>query len=258
MTPQRIYRCLPLTMAAAILAGSSASPQAANSNALWWIVRNVCVPFAELVGVTSPCEFAELDKGTDERFVILTDLRKKTRVLLVPTDRISGIDDPKILASGAPNYWQYAWEARTYVEQRAAIKLTRDDIGLAINSALARTQDQLHIHIGCIRPSVRAALRRREPAIGKTWSKLDVLIAGHRYMAMRVEAEDMQDVNPFRLLAATAAKTRMPNQTLVVIGTTFTNGKNGFYVLSNAADPAKHDIASGEDLLDDRCSARSG
>ena len=62
------------------------------------------------------------------------------------------------LSPGAPNYWAQAWHARRYVDQRAGRVLGRDELSLAINSVYGRSQDQLHIHIECIKPAVRAAL----------------------------------------------------------------------------------------------------
>ncbi|HZM08527.1 MAG TPA: CDP-diacylglycerol diphosphatase, partial [Methylocella sp.] len=47
------------------------------------------------------------------------------------------------------------------VSRRAQKELPRDAINMAINTAGSRSQDQLHIHIDCIRPDVRKALLGR-------------------------------------------------------------------------------------------------
>ena len=44
------------------------------------------------------------------------------------------------------------------VEQRAGHGLPCDWVSLAINSAAARSQNQLHIHVDCVRADVRKAL----------------------------------------------------------------------------------------------------
>jgi CDP-diacylglycerol pyrophosphatase len=79
--------------------------------------------------------------------------------------------------------------------------LPRDWVSLAINSALARTQNQLHIHIDCLRADVHEALALHAADIGTTWTPFPVLLAGHPYSAIAVAADDLDAVNPFDLLA---------------------------------------------------------
>ena len=111
--------------------------------------------------------------------------------------------------------------------------MSRDDVALAVNSLQARTQDQLHIHISCVRPDVRSALKRYEAEIGEGWSRLPFAIAGDLYRARRLYG-DAIDANPFELLAKglPEAKRDMASQTLVVVGATFRDGQNGFYLLT--------------------------
>jgi CDP-diacylglycerol pyrophosphatase len=45
----------------------------------------------------------------------------------------------------------------------------------------------------------------------------------------------------------------MKDRTLVVLPTTFSNGRQGFYLLTDHVDKAKNDLASGEELLDHSC-----
>src|ERR1700738_2294496 len=78
----------------------------------------------------------------------------------VSTARISGIKSRALLRKNAPNYGEAAWAARRFVEEGARRQLPRDKIGMAINSAASRSQDQLHIHVACIAPKVAAYLRR--------------------------------------------------------------------------------------------------
>src|ERR1700723_3475452 len=91
-------------------------------------------------------------RGVDKGFVVLKDITGIAQFLLIPTARISGIEDPEILDPQATNYWDAAWRARYFVDERLPTSLPRDAVSLAINSSVGRTQDQLHIHIDCIRP----------------------------------------------------------------------------------------------------------
>jgi len=240
----------------AVLAWIGAPPaRAAHPNALWHVVHDLCVPAMKLTGSPAPCTLVDLTG----RYAILKDIRGATQLLLIPTDRVSGIESPQLLAPGAPNYWQDAWNARPLFETRAGRPVPREDIGLAINSIYGRTQNQLHIHIDCVRPDVRRALRADEARIGTRWSTLKVKLAGHAYRARRLMGAQLGARDPFKLLADgdPAAAAAMGRETLVVIGARFHGGKPGFILLSDRADSASNDAAAGEDLLDHRCAVLS-
>jgi CDP-diacylglycerol pyrophosphatase len=132
--------------------------------------------------------------------------------------------------------------------------MPRDDISLAVNSVYGRSQNQLHVHIDCVRSDVREALHAAEPTIRTTWAPLGVPLEGHHYLAMRVDGEQLT-VNPFKLLADSVpgARDAMGYQTLVVVGWTFANGRDGFIVLDDRANAATGDTGSGEELQDHTC-----
>lgn len=230
---------------------ASTPSEAAHPNALWHVVHDLCVADMKASGLPTPCEKVDLAGG----WAVLKDIRGATQLLLIPTTRNSGIDSPQVLAPGSPNYWRAAWAARPLFERRAGRAVRRDDIGLAINSIHARSQNQLHIHIDCVRADVREALRTHEAEIGPEWTALDVDLAGRRYRAMRLEGADLGGRDPFRLLAEgdPAARADMAARTLVVIGAAFADGTPGFFLLSHRADLALGDGAAGEELLDHRC-----
>src|ERR1019366_4779095 len=149
------------------------------------------------------------------RFAVVKDLRGATQLLLIPTDRITGIESPRLLAPKSPNYWQDAWDARPLFDRGAGRAVPRQDVGLAINSAYGRTQNQLHIHIDCAAVGVRDFLKANEKRIGGTWSALNLPFRGRRYRAMRVVGEDLGSADPFKLLAADpSARADMGRQTL--------------------------------------------
>ena len=139
---------------------------------LWFIVHDECVSDQLQNQDPKPCVQVNLRDGIEKGFAILKDIRGATQVLLIPTARVPGIESPMILAPDAPNYFADAWEARTYIDEALHRTLPRDDFGLAINSAANRSQDQLHIHVDCIRPDVHEALREREASIGNRWAPL--------------------------------------------------------------------------------------
>jgi CDP-diacylglycerol pyrophosphatase len=128
----------------------------------------------------------------------------------------------------------------------------RDWVSLAINSAVARTQDQLHIHIDCVRADVRAAVITHLAEIGSSWAPFPVPLAGNSYSAIEVAGENLDNVNPFRLLAdgLPNARDAMGRQTLVVLGTVGASGQPGFVFLADQVYPEAGDVGAGEDLQD--------
>ena len=232
------------TLLASIAPVSSAH---ADSNALWKIVHGKCTADIRDHGLPAPCAVVS-DKG---RYAILKDRDGATQFLLIPTDKVTGIEDPAILKPDAPNYFDEAWANRHFVEDRLHKKLPREDIALAINSAYGRSQNQLHIHIDCVRPDVAAALKAHEGEIGLFPDKtITLVLAGHSYRVGRIVGDSLARSNPFALIAAAGT---MAAQTIVVTGAHFRDGRDGFYLLNDHAGLLPPDHASGEELEDHSC-----
>jgi CDP-diacylglycerol pyrophosphatase len=237
-----------LFVAASLLA--LAAPAHADPDALWKITHDKCVPDQQEHGQPAPCAKVDLNAG----YVILKDLIGDTQYLLMPTAKITGIDDPAVLAPDARNYFADSWAERHYTEDAAKRALPRETLSLAINSVTARSQNQLHIHIDCIRADVREALARGQAAIGDQWAPFPEPLVGQHYRAMRVMGDTLDGADPFRLVAdgIPGARAAMGRETIVVAGATFA-GKPGFVILSDTADLATGDRAGGEDLQDHSC-----
>lgn len=220
----------------------------ADPNALWDIVSGRCVPDQRQHGDPAPCASVDLGGG----WAVLKDLVGARQFLLIPTARVAGIESPELLAPDAPNYFAAAWRARSFVDERAGFTLPRDWVSLAINSEDARTQNQLHIHVDCVRLDVLDALARHAGDIGPTWAPFPVPLAGHGYSAIAVDGEDLDAVNPFQLLAdgIPGAREDMGSQTLVVVGAYLSGGRPGFVILADHVDVAAGDAAGGEALQD--------
>lgn len=238
-----------LIVAAAVWLRASPA-QAADPNALWRIVHDLCTPDMKLNHLPAPCTAVDFSHD----YAVLKDIRGATQLLVIPTSRVTGVEDPKVLAPDAPNYWQDAWDARGLFQKRAGRPVGRDDVGLAVNSIYGRSQNQLHIHLDCIRPGVATRLKALAPQIGPDWAKLPVELAGRRYRAMRIEGADLGERNPFNLLAEDPeARADMGRETLVVVPVTSASGRPGFVLLSDRADLASSDPGHGEELLDHQC-----
>jgi CDP-diacylglycerol pyrophosphatase len=237
-----------IALCAALLPGWA---WAADPDALWKIVHGKCVPHAIAGEGPAPCSFVDLAGG----YAVLKDIRGATQFLLIPTAKIAGIESPAILAPGAPNYWQAAWQARRFVEEKAGRRLPREDISLAINAAARRSQNQLHIHIDCVRPEAKAALAASAAEIGAGWTPLAIPPDGHRYMVRRIDGPDLAGIDPFRLVAASlpGAAAAMGEQTMVLTGAPDEGGRPGFYLLDDHVDSAQPKRGWGEELQDHDC-----
>jgi len=227
-------------------------------NALWEVIHNVCVPGQSQYGNPAPCLRVDLAGGGKNGFAILQDPRKSNQFLVIPTERIAGIESPALREPGAPNYFASAWQSRTFINDAIHRELPRDDVGMAVNSVEGRTQDQLHIHLTCARVDVVTALHKNEASIGTRWSPFPVSFFGHRYTAMWVPGENLDQNNPFILLAEMPdAASDMSNRTLAIVGLTRADGTKGFVLLSDHVNKKIADEAGGEELLDHTCALAS-
>jgi CDP-diacylglycerol pyrophosphatase len=218
-----------------------------DENALWKIVHGLCVVDEKHLHSPAPCASVDLSGGEEAGSAILKDINGKTQFLLIPTRRVTGIEDPLIGTAASPNYWRAAWVARALVSKNAAKDLPREDIGMAINGVGSRTQDQLHIHVDCVRADVRAALQTGAAEIGDKWG--DFRLLGRVYRARRINGEE-PDPDPFRLLAEDRPSSPLADDSLAVIGVRSSGGAPGFVLL---AEKAPHGKTHAENLLDHSC-----
>jgi CDP-diacylglycerol pyrophosphatase len=247
---------MPLRLILAVLVALAAfapPSHAADPDALWKIISEKCVPNEREYGQPAPCAIVDLDGGEAKGFVVMKDRDGDTQYLVMPTAKITGIEDPAILAPGATNYFADAWRQRHYAEEAAGHPLPPDTMSLAINSPHGRSQNQLHIHIDCLLPDVRSAIERNLAAIGNKWAPFPETLVGHPYRAIRVV--DLDSSNPFTVLAdgVPGARDAMGNHTLAVIGVTSPGNAPGFVILDGQFDAAAKDFASSEELQDHSC-----
>lgn len=221
----------------------------ADPNALWTIVHDQCVADEQQHHDPAPCAKVDLDQG----YVVFKDSVGAHQYLLMPTERIAGIESPELLAADSRNYLADAWAARSFVEQRAGGTIGRDWMSLAINAAVARSQNQLHIHLDCLRADIHDALA--SASIGPAWAPLPMPLAGASYWAVGVPGAELS-ANPVTMVAdgLQGARSDMGLYNLVVVGAGDVDGQPGFVILANRADGSNGPVAGGELLQDhDSC-----
>ena len=140
--------------------------------ALWKVVQ-ACVVNHGLTGAAFPCLEVNVSEGAGRGYVLLRRPFGAPDLILSPTREIVGVEEPSLQALEAPNYFEDAWEARTFLHRAIQKPLTRNDVVLAVNSRLSRTQDQLHIHIGCLSSEAKQTLHILAPTLLETrWTPL--------------------------------------------------------------------------------------
>ena len=259
MTPVGRVRAavlVALAVAAALLAGP-AVVRAADPDALWKIVHGQCAPHQAAALNPAPCAFVQEAGRGQLGYALLKDRTGETQYLLIPTDKVTGIEDAQLLKPGSETYLARAWAFRGLVFARLGHDLPDRDMSLAVNSVYGRSQNQLHIHIDCVRQDVRDALAQGQAAIGAELKPMSEPLAGHVYEAMAIPATGLERTNLFRRLARTVPRGAMGRETLVVVGVILASGQPGFDVLVDHADRAAGDMGSGEDLQDHGCALKS-
>jgi CDP-diacylglycerol pyrophosphatase len=242
MSPSRylttaLLAALPAMWAARALAGG---------DELRAIVQEQCLPHWLEARDPAPCVRVGPDPDADERpaYALLHDRKGGAHFLLIPVRTVRGIDEREVLGAAAPNYFAAAWLGRAALAEATGRAIPRAAVGMAINPLRARSQDQLHIHIACLRPGFYQGLKQAADGLRGTWSQ--VRIDGADYRALRVSGAELGAANPFALIAQ-GVPGAMNGYSLLVAGMEFRDGP-GFAVLVQTEG-----VPAGELLLDSSC-----
>jgi CDP-diacylglycerol pyrophosphatase len=223
-----------------------------NPDELWIVVKNCVAAKKHGHTLRAGCLSVDLQNNV----AILPGIVGRTHYLAVPTIRITGIEDPRLRDPNLPNYWALAWAAAYRYLPRSATRY-RTNVGLAINSVEGRSQNQLHIHIACLRRGIRRQLAAEGERVNGSWSEPTLNYGPQQYRIMHVSSPTLKSVNPFLLLFnAPGAAKDIGSHTLLVTGALSSDGKNpGFYILDDYAHdtPDGPDTGHAEDLLDENC-----
>lgn len=220
-------------------------------------------------GVSRPnaCARVDLQAG----YVVLKDNSpaKPYAFLLLPTEPVTGLEDSRLWVTGGTNYWRAAYANWRYVEKVLKRPLRPTQVGFAANSIYGRTQDQLHIHISCIRPDVAATLATHIGTLSdRRWTWLPPMVGKpYRYRALLTDDAALARTDPARLLAGDVypGGSMLPH-TLFMAPVTLPGGRPGFALLDSEADQdvrhghgtAASNHGASEELLDDTCAIAQG
>ena len=232
---------------------------AMDRGALWQVVH-ACVADKKLTGSPLPCLEVDLTGGAKGGYVILREpLTGDT--ILSPTRKVTGVEDPFLYSGEAPNYFEAAWRARSFLTGRDGKPVDRERVALAINSGVVRTQDQLHIHIGCLIPDAERMVRTtaQRLRLGE-WTQVGPIIPHSMFWAMRVRESDLAAVQPFALAADYFAdKVRSRADIMIAVVPVRLADDDDFLILASYAHaPHAWWPVAAENILDTSCSTHPG
>ena len=178
--------------------------------------------------------------GSPEYYSLLRDSKpaKQGADLLIPTDAVTGVEDAAVLKDPWAGYFDQAW--RFGRGHKTA---------LAVNSKPARDNNQLHVHVGCVKTDILPELAK-----AKIQSKpVSVTIGGHPYKAVWVK-DLTGDDSPFRVVDKWVVVGEMQYQGIAVVGAVKEDsGKvvddNGYFILDTAGK-TKQEGGLAESVID--------
>ena len=216
-----------------------------------WAALKTCVLAKTVANRTFPCLDVDLGDTARPGTAVLRAPGEPTHVVVMPTATVAGLEAPILRGTRGSAYWRAALAARRFVSEPLKGRVPIAEVGLAVNSARGRSQDQLHIHLDCMKPRVLAALKAHGHGIGATWAPFPVPLAGDRYYALRVPAAQGERFNPFPALARLPGRRPDLRETsFAALATPAGDPDPGFIVLAYRAPSA-----SAEDLMDHTCAA---
>ena len=235
-----------------VLAGILLLTGCARSDALWGVVDNLCMIHYQQTSNPAPCQQIYRIPGKDGGISIIQNPRYPYHFILVPTVALAGIESSRLLVDGTPDYFGYAWLMRYRLAAVYGKPVPDDMLGMAINSAYGRSQNQLHIHLTCLREDVRRQLLAERPYIQEQWQPLPDKLLGHQYYSRRVVQPTAMGIYPIRSLARNFHLTspQLAEYGIAMVSTKF-DGQQGFILLATKRD--RDNRASVESLLDRDC-----
>src|ERR1700761_3157149 len=230
MKPRNAFLALAACLVA-VAAGARGGPHAprkegadlapgAGRDALRETIQKECLVNWRAHHDPAPCERIVLASAQPESpgYAVIEAPKGGAHYLLVPVQTFSGSDSGELLDPDLPNFFAEAWGARDLLSKYVGHAVPRTAVGLALNTAREREQNQFHVHLECLRQEVAETLRAAAGGVTGKWAPLTV--AGSTYQAMRIADPPLDAANPFELVAKLSidAKHHLENYTVLVAG----------------------------------------
>lgn len=166
-----------------------------HSDVLWKFVSQQCVPDMEQNHQPAPCEKVDLAAG----YVLFKDRVGPLQYLLMPVSKITGIESPQLLEKHTANFFALAWHERHLLSDKNHSPVPDSDLAMTINSASGRTQNQLHIHMSCLRADIGQQLAGLSQELTEKWQPLT--LRSHPYLARTLTPTELDQQSVFLRIA---------------------------------------------------------
>ncbi len=247
-------RLSAVLIGALALTASAALALASERNALWHVVR-ACAADARLTSLPFPCLAVDLTGGVERGHILLRPPWAND-LILSPTRRSIGVEDPFLQSPEAPNYFAEAWQARSMIKTVNGQPPARDQVALIVNAGNVRAQDQLHIHIGCLDEKFRRSLAAVAPSVPRDrWTQIGFIKRYEALWALRVKSEALKGVNPFRLVhrGFDGAVRNPADEMIMVAGARVDDADEFLIVVVYGRAPRPWLKIGSEDFIDRKC-----
>lgn len=166
-----------------------------DRKALWSVIRGLCIP-ASYLGLSFPCVKVDRSEGYA---IIRSPSRSRVDFIIAATSKIEGIESLIRSKVTSPNLWKAAWLSRDLLRETSDHDISWDEIVMAINSKATRSQDQLHLHLGCFDRKLRAFIAAEASRGGSQWRfvRTETIHAG---LYLKFLTQDAIDYNLFAMI----------------------------------------------------------
>jgi len=218
----------------------------ADRDFLWKEIGGVCVPAYKTNDIYGPCAVVNLDQD----YAIYKTDDDPYQYLLIPTVKVTGIEDVKLQQATEPNRFYNAWQSRGFMTQRLPKPIKEHMIALAVNSKNTRTQDQLHIHISCLSSEARKVIAGLPlNQLKGQWSEKTVEIGGYGFFYKQLSIDQLKKENIF---IAAKEKVDQEKGTFAYSGIGLVNLDPDNFLLLTGVGTEQRGIAA-ERIEDHRC-----
>lgn len=216
-----------------------------HSGVLWKFVSQQCVPDMEQHQRPNPCEKVDLSAG----YVLFKDRVGPLQYLLMPVQRITGIESPLLQQPTTPNFFLLAWQQRHLLSEKHQAAIPDSQLAMTINSVSGRTQNQMHIHLSCLRSDIAHQINQPSQNFSDHWQTLS--LRSHPYLIRTLSPTQLAEASVFIRVAREipGAENNMGDYGLAL--TTLQNGK--LVLLAVKKDLLKANTGSAEELQDHSC-----
>ncbi|MGP1958190.1 MAG: CDP-diacylglycerol diphosphatase [Arsenophonus sp.] len=219
-----------------------------NNDKLWKNINQKCISKF----INSKLELPCIKINKQYRYVIYKDIKGILHHLFIPLDKISGIESPFLQRKNTENYFILAWKNRELFIKLLNKPFNEKFLSLAINSKYGRTQEQLHIHLACLKHQVFLKIKKNEDIITNNWKPLNEKINNHQYLAIKVSWLDINKTSPFIYLKKYVKK---HNDDIAYYGLAMipSNQKNEFILLAIRSKFLHFNFGSAGEIQDYQC-----